>query len=257
MISAAISFWFNVIVPFSGFALCSLFLCGLFLSKDLKYAARIHTRETFSWKRELWFGIAVAVDRVLIGIVSMFEFWARHLGTLREFLVGLNDLSVEAPQQAAATTRSSMASTSMLNQAFRLVSTATRVSSRVQGNVVREVASEMLNMVTQNARGTTTSTTTSIARPTPSSSSTSTTPPIFEALLSSIGTAAAAHAAPAAPAALPSPPSVPDVAPWDQNDDDDEDQGEEEDHVVPDSPSGFLDKVLGERMRAKEQQETK
>lgn len=236
---AIVSFWFGVVVPFSWFALVCLLLVGMFLSKDLRYEARIHPRTNPA--RELWYTMAVILDRVLIGTVFLCDFWARNLGTLREFLVGMNDLAVEAPQSQSQTAAAPSASTSMLNRAFRLVSTATRVSSRVQGNVVREIASEMLapNSLAQNT-----------ARPLAASIPFGLS--LFGGMQRVIQDQDQRQQQPPHPSSTASPSSTDTSqarAPWELDDGDvggDEggDDGVETVSVVNDSPDAFLDQIL-------------
>jgi hypothetical protein len=209
MIQAILS---SFLVSATAFGLFTMLL-GFYMTRHLVYKPLLPTQS-------MWFTQACVLDRILLGSIYILEAIRTQLSFVREFTVGFNKLSIINPEPDA--TRNTL-STNLLGHALKFMNTASRVSTRVQGNIAREVGTEIYN---------------TFVNPRPAATAT-TTPPSQAALAStpasslSLSTSAALKTA----AILASSSISTTTAPWEGGDD--------EDRV--DSVDSFLDSV-GDRI---------
>jgi hypothetical protein len=140
---------------------------------------------------------ACIMDRFLLGSIYILEALRSQLSFIREFMVGFNGLSVNNPSSES---NKNTLSSNMLGHALKFMNTASRVSTRVQGNITREVGTEVYNTFVDNKPKSQIPTTNTLFSPT-SRTSITPAPPSSYALAAKL-----------------------DIAPWE----DDEDEGEAE-----------------------------
>lgn len=124
----------SLITTASVFGLFTMLL-GFYMTRHLVYKPLLPTQP-------MWFRQACILDRVLLGSIYIIEAIRTQLSFVREFTVGFNKLSIINPEPDA--TRNTL-STNLLGHALKFMNTATRVSTRVQGNIAREVGTEIYN----------------------------------------------------------------------------------------------------------------
>ena len=203
---------FNLLVLFPGLlVLSSIVAVGLWQTRHFVYSPLTHPIESSSCPsfRRRVFRISVIMDRLLMGTVLTFEGIARDLLWVREILVGLFDLDIKT----STTTNPSSGNggggggtSAWMRRAMNLLQTQRRVSARVQGHYVRELATEQFTAaVAANSAALPAATT-----PTPSSSSSS-------AAVLALPASRNSPRRPSASSLLVSDSSIPtNAAPWDE-----------------------------------------
>lgn len=131
-----------VVVP-GLLVLTSIVAVGLWQTRNFEYSPLTHPINGSQLRHRI-FVTSVLVDRLLIGLVMTLEAIAKDVLWVREILVGLMDLDIrtQPASTTASSTLTSPTSSPWLMRAMNLIQTQRRVSARVQGHYVRELAAE-------------------------------------------------------------------------------------------------------------------
>jgi hypothetical protein len=135
-----VSFITNSLFPSIVFASALTILFGFYMTRHLVYTRMEGINPIL--KSPIFFAYACITDRFLLGSIYILEALRTQLSFIREFAIGFNGISVSNPSPES---NKNTLSSNMLGHALKFMNTASRVSTRVQGNITREVGTEVYN----------------------------------------------------------------------------------------------------------------
>lgn len=135
-----VSFIANSLFPSLVFVSLFVTFFGFYMTRHLVYTRMEGTNPIL--KSPIFFAYACITDRFLLGSIYILEALRTQLSFIREFAIGFNGLSVSNPSPES---NKNTLSSNMLGHALKFMNTASRVSTRVQGNITREVGTEVYN----------------------------------------------------------------------------------------------------------------